>query len=1160
MAEINNNVSLMLRALQLNLHHDKYSVGKVYQDAASLYNSHRGSGYPYEMNYHDNASNLLTVALDSDSSPNTRYVYNFDNVDIFEGVDFTHNDYYSVLSREFYSDNLNNVDLSMSTEAENIGYGTFLIGPEGPYHNYVINDSSQSAYWSHIKPSGLFNTAYMDMESTGVYSFTSNGHTHPVPRLYDIHRDSYHYPNGLTSLGAGYAHNVPDFVNEEIVYTTQSTRALASSGTDLSITGSTAGLCGILEPSYNLGALTHTDNDDNFSLYIKFKATGYVEEISKSLKTNSICLFKNHTIKVALVPVTPTPNIEGGIPGQYRIAVMGRVGNDTTNTFSVPDNANRIVGFDPDPAARNAIRTNVSGQDPNDIYYQWLGSDSDLVDSLTQNNTITYNFPYKFGINKLAFYDNNEDRDGYDTLNVLGRVETPGDYGDITEYNKVEEDTNIDVWPYNNSAGGDVTYIDQELEYWYNWSILFPKPIGINRSTSLVLSYASSGCDERNDQLFRNFRDPYNSGVIMENVPTLSITWNNSEANASADAQMRIMLDKYRGFFNNDETVDDNFHSAHQTKNKSNMSSYDINFMYNTNVQTGQQVKPFQTIGDASSNKAYSENVFNGFTGQDFYSSGYLGTATFDGIIEEFGYGTNTINPEQRKALVENVANLGGLVGYNTDNTFTAVNDKISLVVSSGTSYGENSIGGIFENDYSISSYMDIPITNYLCTSADPTDGVFIWNMDPFLDPDDLVVNVVLAHTDYDASSVTPTVYCDIIDKSTEQQDMVQDPGVGLVPADTPYKQRADESASLNQKGTWYGERYTLDATTDIKKFVFSGVLDDGSCGNWDLRDKIVRFNVEYPSSGTAYDAQLDIYAMDLDIDWFKASVEVTGNTSDPEHNVDLFIKGVTSTPISKNMDLFIQSDKVDNYVELFIGVDNGMPSGLVDLFMAGSESGVSTIYNNHTLYMRGLTSASGDTPLFLQSKWPNGALPLYVGSNTPDSVVTVDQTNLTINGQYSSDTDKTANLFIYGVGSLGDVDPESVLPLYIQGPPSDDSFDPNNAMNLFMEGMVYRSNDNVSLSLINNKTESTKGMDLVIRRSGTDGALPSTGNIPLYIERIPAYEGMVGLYMTGHDSPITSGVDMFITGKLPTETLDTNMFMANYNQTDNLEIYMRGF
>jgi hypothetical protein len=678
------------------------------------------------------------------------------------------------------------------------------------------------------------------------------------------------------------------------------------------------------------------------------------------------------------------------------------------------------------------------------------------------------------------------------------------------------------------------------------------------------MSYASSGCDERNDQLFRNFRDPYHSGMIMENVPTLSITYNSSEPKAhySADPNMKITLDNYRAFFNTINTTEPEgkFHQAHQVENISNMSSYDIHFMYNTNIQTGQQVKPFQTIGEASTNKAYSENVFNGFTGQDFYSSGYLGTAAFDGIIEEFGYGTNTINPNQRKAIVDNVANLGGLIGYNTDNVFTEANDKISLVVSSGTSYGENSIGGIFNDDYSISSYMDLPITNYLSASADPIDGMFIWNMDPFLDPDDLVVNVVLGHTGFGASSVTPTVYCDIIDKTTEQQDIVQDPGVGFNPANTNYKLRADESASLNQKGTWYGDRLVLDDETSIQKFRFSGVLDDGACGNWDLRDKIVRFNVEYPSTGNAYDAQLDIYAMDLDIDWFKASVELTGDTSDPEHNIDLFIKGVTSTPISQDMDLFIKSDNVDDYIELFMGVDNGMPSGLVDLFMAGSEPGVSTIYNNHTLYMRGLTSGSGDTPLYLQSEWPNGSMPLFVGSNVPDSVTTVEQTTLTIDGIYNSDDSKAANLYIYGVGEHGDIDPQSFLPLYIEGPTTDDSIDPTYAMNLFMAGKVYNTNDNVKLSILNNRSGVNEGMDLVIRRVGSDGALPSTGNIPLYIERSPAHEGYAELYITGHDSPISSGTDMFITGKLPTVNNNTNLMMANYNSNNNQTLYMRGF
>ena len=243
------------------------------------------------------------------------------------------------------------------------------------------------------------------------------------------------------------------------------------------------------------------------------------------------------------------------------------------------------------------------------------------------------------------------------------------------------------------------------------------------------------------------------------------------------------------------------------------------------------------------------------------------------------------------------------------------------------------------------------------------------------------------------------------------------------------------------------------------------------------------------------------------------------------------------------------------------MGVDNGFPSGDIDLFISASESGVGGIYDNIPLNIRGQGVETSGTDLYITSYYPTAGLPLFMGNPYPDSVVTVNQHTLTIDGIYSSDTEKAANLYIYGTTTYGDVDPQSFLPLYIQGPGTDDSIDPTSAMNLFMEGKFFNDNSNVTLSILNSTSGVNDSTDLFIQGpAGTPGASPSNGSMPLYIERTPAHDGMVNLFMLGHENPISSGVNMFITGTLPTETLDTNLFMANYTSNNNLEIYMRGF
>ena len=1176
MAVDNNNTPLVLRAMDLSFHHDRYSIGKVYQDASARYNTYRGSNHPYEMNWHDNSSNILTVHNDSDGSPHPKYVSNFDEVDLYEGITFTDRHRFNEAYSLYYSRNLRSEDVGALGTVLGEGRGTFLIGPEGPYHNHIINETAQPAYWSHIDPSGLFTFSYMDFESTGVHDFTSNGQTQSVPRIYDIARDSFHYPNGLNvNTQDVRTHATAHFGNHALQHSIQNTRAISFSGGNTEIGSSTGAASGRMEFNYNLGDIQHTDNDNDFSIYMKFRPTGYIDEPAGiAEKSASISLFQNHTIKLALVPVRSPQDGVASRQGAFKLCMYGRIGGDTSNTIGMWDNANYVAGFDPTPNARNANKyddwaASVAGPDANNMYYQWLGSDSVLFDN---NHLLGTNwvFPYKFGINKQAFYSNNADGEQQYGLQILGRSEPnqPGEYGSVLEFNNgIPGGSNPIQWP---------TATDQELGIWYNWAVMFPEEIQVGKTHSIVVSYASSGCDERNNLLMSTFNDPYSSGLLMEQVPTISVMFNNNDDIYTQSFNRTKILNKYRAYFDDYTNEAQSYYSSNAQANYSSVASYDIHCVFNTlgysedgngfrYTTVGSNMKPFQTFAEASDNTLASispDNVYNGYEALDFYASGYLGSSQFSGYIEEFGYVKETISPSDRKKLIDNTNNLGGLIGYNTDDAFTADSDKITFRVASGTTYGENEIGGMFNSEYAVSSSLEVNITNVLAASAEAGDGVFIWNMDPFIEPNDLVVNVVLSHTDFGAEQVAPTLWCNIMDKSLWQQDITYDPGHFGTLGDSAFVNRVVSSELLNQKGSWFGDRITIDPNVTRQKFSFSGDIESGACGNWDLRDKYIVFGVDYPASGNAYDAQLDLYAMDLDIDWFKTEVELTGDdVTGGSNNIDLFIKGGIKIAQSGDIDLFLMNIKADDNTTLFAGVANGFPSGIMPLFTAASASGTNTLYNNTPLNIRGKGIENSGVDLMLRVDWPAEGLPLFIGKSTPDDQVTVEPMNLMIDGNYNSDTDKAANLFIYGIGQYGDVDPASVLPLFIQqGSASDDRIDPESAMNLFINSRIFNTTDNVSLSLVNNKTESNAGVNLVIRKAGTDGAYPGTGNLPLYIERVPASEGMMGLYLLGHESPISSGVNMFITATLPTENLDTNMFMANYSQTNNLEIYMRGF
>jgi hypothetical protein len=1039
----NHNTSLVLRALpsRTTLKRQRLGIGVSHNDLVDYYNTIREENYPYE-----------------DIEP----------LDLFEG---TRNWYNSLSHIPFWPEQGSLAD-------PNFNQSLLVVkGPYGPYHNHIGNYTPQPAYWEHKSPSSFFEECFIDFETTGTINFTYDGVTREnTPVLYDSARDINLLPavQYLESGGYNFVESElsnTDFIDHPADLWNNRGQKKRTRGLDLSSgfrdPGDESGFLYSYwdtrnrlrnrEFFYDLQGLSHTSNNTNFTVYMKYRPTGVGGVV-----------FENNAIQIF---------------AGTGIEIKGRTSINPDGSWA-----------------------------PNT-------SDDRQVKLLYDTSSETY---------------------------------TEG----VLNLHDAKEPTH---------------------EKWWDWKITVPDEISQTETCALVVSYAASGSSERKTNYFNKWHlgNIWFNGVTyptrQAEVATLSIVLTKSPQMPLVDygypvplladpyissSQVFDTLESINGFVQWQNSEFDYYYNNNKKFNGT-ISSYDVNFMYDNpslnqntsgNSGTGSYIKPFMTksifdnVIKQENEKFQTTTEANDIVG--YYASGHLGGS--DCFLEEFGFSYNYLIPQDRKALVDNVNNLGGVLNRDTDEIFALSDDKISFVVKSGVG-PNNDIGGMFNDNYAVSSNLDINITDLQLSSIKENDAVLFWGLYPFPDSDDLVFNIVASHD----GNAEPTIYCDIVDKEYVNTYPLTESGGNY-----------NTHKELNKNGVWNSNRVTIPYSDQnvVQKYHLSGTFD-GGCGAWDLKDKVLQLKVEYPESGYAYSDSLDIYAMDLRVDWFKEPAELTGVGVNDETTLDLFIKGNSKIAKSGDMDLFIMNEGVDDNMTLFASAANGFPSGITPLFSAGSTSGFSTLYNNTPLITRGQGVSNSSVDLMMGVQWPAQGLPLYIGKSIPDSQVTVEPMNLMINGNYSSDTEKAANLYIYGVGQYGDVDPESVLPLYIQqGSSSDDRVTPEGAMNMFLQGRVYEYDDNVSLSLINNKTESTGGVDLVIRRAGTEGAYSSTGNIPLYIERVPASEGAMGLYVLGHDSPITSGTSMFITGKLPTETLDTNLFMANYNQTDNLEIYMRGF
>jgi hypothetical protein len=182
------------------------------------------------------------------------------------------------------------------------------------------------------------------------------------------------------------------------------------------------------------------------------------------------------------------------------------------------------------------------------------------------------------------------------------------------------------------------------------------------------------------------------------------------------------------------------------------------------------------------------------------------------------------------------------------------------------------------------------------------------------------------------------------------------------------------------------------------------------------------------------------------------------------------------------------------------------------------------------------------------------------MGNIQSDSQKLINNMTLSIKGQNISPSGREAELYIFGVSKYGNIDPNSVLPLYLQNN-GEDIIDPANVMNLYTSGKLFNSSNKINLVLHNAWSGEFNSVNLFTKKEGKlDGGYELDTDMPLYIEKQLREDGMVNLYMLGHENPISSGVDLFISGKLPTASLETELFLANYKSTNNVNLYTRGF
>jgi len=238
-----------------------------------------------------------------------------------------------------------------------------------------------------------------------------------------------------------------------------------------------------------------------------------------------------------------------------------------------------------------------------------------------------------------------------------------------------------------------------------------------------------------------------------------------------------------------------------------------------------------------------------------------------------------------------------------------------------------------------------------------------------------------------------------------------------------------------------------------------------------------------------------------------------------PQSSTPLYINGAIPS-VNSGIDLYLAQNTSSGVADLFIqGYDNS--SGNIPLYLLGGlhESGTAS------LYLLASDVSNSGISLFLANNYGLASMNLFLQS----TLGTLDSGSM--------------SLFLWSTTNSGLF---TTIPLYLE---NSNTLDPRYAMNLVSSGggylgnpsstmNLYLRNDNsvnsgIPLYLSNEWVSSTGIIPLYINTpSGTDGAVPFSGTMNLYLSR--QYDGVLysmPLYIAG---PVTStsGISMYISGE----------------------------
>lgn len=274
---------------------------------------------------------------------------------------------------------------------------------------------------------------------------------------------------------------------------------------------------------------------------------------------------------------------------------------------------------------------------------------------------------------------------------------------------------------------------------------------------------------------------------------------------------------------------------------------------------------------------------------------------------------------------------------------------------------------------------------------------------------------------------------------------------------------------------------------------------------------------------------------------------------------IDLFIHGLDSinsgiplfieghTPINNNFNLFMSGFPVNDAIPLYI--PGGLEASNHPLYMYGFD----TITDNHTLFMRGFDTISSGITLYIDGHgFESGLMPLYTVGQTPHA--NNDNFPLYIWSTTNSGIMSTNTLFI---GDEGNPEPEYNLNLVLGAIATGTDTD-NIPLYIYNDNQMT---DSVSLFMKNEWVVSSGSLPLYITTpSGTEGSVPNSSTMPLYISRTSeGIDHQLSMYMAAPIA-ITSGLDFTILGSYSGVNDNVNLFLDGAAEEVNyMEMFTKG-